>query len=165
MIAPRQFLRVVSILRIMLRYGLDEFADSTRLRRPLNLLRIALLAPRPQGETRPRGERVREALQALGPIFVKFGQTLSTRRDLLPRDVADELARLQDEVPPFPSAEAVEALEKIYRRPLVEVFDRFDEEPLAAASIAQIHAARLPGGADVVVKLLRPGIEKQIRTG
>ncbi len=163
MIPPRQFVRVVHILRVLLRFGLDEFAQGTRLARPLRLLRLALLAPRPADAGRPRGERVREALQALGPIFVKFGQTLSTRRDMLPRDVADELARLQDKVPPFSSTEAVDALEKIYGRPLADVFDRFDEEPLAAASIAQIHSARLPGGEEVVVKLLRPGVEQQIR--
>jgi ubiquinone biosynthesis protein len=106
---------------------------------------------------------VREALQELGPIFVKFGQTLSTRRDLLPSDVADELARLQDDVPPFASAAARAELEKIYRRPLEEIFAEFDGEPLAAASIAQCHGARLPDGQEVVVKVLRPGVRNQIR--
>ncbi|MGD9258685.1 MAG: AarF/UbiB family protein, partial [Gammaproteobacteria bacterium] len=106
---------------------------------------------------------MREALQELGPIFVKFGQTLSTRRDLLPSDVADELARLQDDVPPFASAAARAELEKIYRRPLEEIFAEFDGEPLAAASIAQCHGARLPDGQEVVVKVLRPGVRNQIR--
>jgi ubiquinone biosynthesis protein len=163
MIPPRQFLRIVHILRVLLRYGLDEFVEDGRVRRAVRVLRVALLAGSPGSDAPSRGERVRESLQALGPIFVKFGQTLSTRRDMLPRDVADELARLQDKVPPFPSPQAVEALERTYRRPPGEVFDRFDEEPLAAASIAQIHSARLPAGEEVVVKLLRPGVEEEIR--
>ena len=106
---------------------------------------------------------MRLALQELGPIFVKFGQALSTRRDLLPLDIADELAMLQDRVPPFPSSEAKAMAEKAYGRSLDDVFDRFDDEPLAAASIAQVHKATLKSGEEVIVKILRPGVEAQIR--
>ncbi|MCP5113337.1 MAG: ubiquinone biosynthesis regulatory protein kinase UbiB, partial [bacterium] len=99
----------------------------------------------------------------LGPIFVKFGQLLSTRRDLLPEDLAHELARLQDRVPPFPGSEARALIEKAYGHPLEQVLDEFDEAPLASASIAQVHTARLKSGRSVVVKVLRPDIEKTIR--
>jgi len=164
MIGPRQIFRMVHIIRVLLRHGLDELSEDKRMRRTTRALRILLLTGSYAGTPdHPRGRRVREALQELGPIFVKFGQTLSTRRDLLPRDVADELARLQDKVPPFSSAEAREKLEAIYRGPLETVFRRFDEEPLAAASIAQVHGAQLAGGEEVVVKVLRPGVAGQIR--
>ena len=109
-----------------------------------------------------RGEFIRLALEELGPIFVKFGQALSTRRDLLPPDVADELAILQDRVPPFPGAEARAIIEQTYGRPVTEVFERFDEEPLAAASIAQVHTARLRSGEEVVIKVVRPGVRQKI---
>ena len=102
-------------------------------------------------------------MQELGPIFVKFGQALSTRRDLLPRDIADELAMLQDRVPPFPSSEAKAMAEKAYGQRLDDVFARFDDQPLAAASIAQVHKATLKSGEEVIVKILRPGVEAQIR--
>src|SRR5262249_39686817 len=107
-------------------------------------------------------ERLRLALTELGPIFVKFGQAVSTRRDLLPPDVADELVKLQDRVPPFPGAEARVIIERAYGRPISEVVAEFDEAPLAAASIAQVHAARLPNGKAVVVKVLRPGMRTVI---
>ena len=163
MMRPAEFLRLVSIVRTLQRYGIDEFADDTRLRRPLRAARWCLLAgPRPP-PTSPRGRRVREALQELGPIFVKFGQTLSTRRDLLPADVANELAKLQDDVPPFDPQMARAELEKIYRRPLEKVFEHFEDRPMAAASIAQCHGARLADGSEVVVKVLRPGVRQQIR--
>src|SRR5690348_9958249 len=112
----------------------------------------------------PRGQRLREALERLGPIFVKFGQVLSTRRDLLPLDIADELAKLQDRVPPFPGAEARARVETVLGQPVGTLFKEFDETPLASASIAQVHAATLPDGREVVVKVLRPGVEKRIRT-
>ena len=110
-----------------------------------------------------RGERIRRALEDLGPIFVKFGQVLSTRRDLLPPDIADELAKLQDQVPPFPGAQARARVEEVCGQPIATLFKEFDETPLASASIAQVHAARLHDGRDVVVKVLRPGVERQIR--
>src|SRR5207244_244422 len=109
-----------------------------------------------------RGERLRLALEELGPIFVKFGQAVSTRRDLLPADIADELARLQDRVPPFPGSVARQIIERAYARPVAQVFSAFDETSLAAASIAQVHVARLLDGKEVIVKVLRPGMRAMI---
>jgi ubiquinone biosynthesis protein len=109
-----------------------------------------------------RAERLRLALEELGPIFMKFGQTLSTRRDLLPRDIADELEKLQDRVPPFSNASALAIVEAAYERPVAEVFARFDESPIAAATIAQVHGAQLKDGKEVVVKIVRPGIRALI---
>jgi ubiquinone biosynthesis protein len=116
----------------------------------------------PEGAALTRAERLRLALTELGPIFVKFGQAVSTRRDLLPADLANELAKLQDQVPPFPGSTARAIIERAYGRPLAEVFQEFDETPLAAASIAQVHTARLPNGKEVVVKVLRPGMRAVI---
>jgi ubiquinone biosynthesis protein len=113
-------------------------------------------------KTRSRGESIRMALEELGPVFVKFGQTLSTRRDLLPEDIADELEKLQDQVPPFPGTLAKEILEKELKSPIENIFTNFDLVPLASASIAQVHAATLKNGKEVVVKIVRPGIEKLI---
>ncbi len=111
---------------------------------------------------RPRGERLRLALESLGPIFVKFGQMLSTRRDLVPPDIAEELARLQDRVPPFPSDQALAVLRRAYGREAAEVFAEFDPTPVASASVAQVHRARLKSGERVAVKILRPGIKPVI---
>jgi ubiquinone biosynthesis protein len=110
----------------------------------------------------PRAVRLRQALEDLGPIFVKFGQVLSTRRDLMPLDVADELARLQDRVPPFPSELAIAQLEAAYGKPVDQVFARFERTPVASASVAQVHFAELPDGREVAVKILRPGIQPVI---
>jgi ubiquinone biosynthesis protein len=159
----RVALRLIDIQRVLLRHGLDEYVRATHLYRPLRFL--FFLMPGMWFERRraaPRGERLRLALQELGPIFVKFGQAVSTRRDLLPPDIADELAKLQDRVPPFPGSVARMLIERSYGRPLSEVFASFDENPLAAASIAQVHVARLPQGAEVVVKVLRPGMREVI---
>ncbi|HEX4985841.1 MAG TPA: ubiquinone biosynthesis regulatory protein kinase UbiB [Burkholderiales bacterium] len=149
-------LRLAKILRVSLRYGLEEFfLGHERVRGLRPLIKTMLFWRRLD---RPRGERLRLALEALGPIFVKFGQVLSTRRDLVPLDIADELAKLQDRVPPFPAAQVYRTLERTYRRPVGEVFERFDAEAIASASVAQVHLAVLPGGREVAVKVLRPGI-------
>lgn len=160
---PAQLVRLGYIIRVLLRHGVDEFLEGTRAQGPLRLIRPLFAIRSRSTDGRPRGQRVRESLQELGPIFVKFGQTLSTRRDLLPRDVADELAKLQDDVPPFDPSIARRTLEGIYGRPLEQVFERFDDTPMAAASIAQCHGARLIEGREVVVKILRPDVRKQIR--
>ena len=155
-----RFFRLLKIIYIILRFGLDEFLlahERTRwLIRPINLLLFF------RNTNRPRGLRLRLALEALGPIFVKFGQLLSTRRDLVPTDIADELASLQDQVPPFASIQAVALLEATYRKPLQEVFASFEPLPVASASVAQVHFAVLPDGREVAVKILRPGIQQII---
>lgn len=150
--------RGVFIVWVVLRYGLDELVLSSFQRPGLRLLtRIVSIG---RDLSSPRGERLRLALERLGPIFVKFGQVLSTRRDLLPADIADELARLQDRVPPFPSAVAVATIERAFGKPLDTVFSHFEQVPVASASIAQVHFATLRGGRhggrEVAVKVLRP---------
>jgi ubiquinone biosynthesis protein len=153
-------MRLLRILAVTLRFGLDEFLLGHERVRPLRLLVRFLLFWRRLD--RPRGERLRMALVALGPIFVKFGQVLSTRRDLLPADIADELAFLQDRVPPFSSELVYQALEKSYGRSVDKVFRRFDPQAIASASVAQVHLADLPDGREVAVKILRPGIRSVI---
>ncbi len=152
--------RLIKIAWVSLRFGLEEFILGHERVRVLRAAVNAVLFWRRL--ERPRAERLRLALEALGPIFVKFGQVLSTRRDLLPADIANELARLQDQVPPFPAAQAAEILKRVYRRPLADVFARFEPEPIASASVAQVHIAALPDGTEVAVKVLRPGIEHVI---
>jgi ubiquinone biosynthesis protein len=151
--------RLIQIQRVLVRHGLDEFVRETHLYRPLRF--VFLASPWTWLERRkqaPRAERLRLALEELGPIFIKFGQALSTRRDLLPPDIAVELAKLQDRVPPFDNATARAIIEKSLGRPVTESFASFEAQPLAAASIAQVHAATLKSGADVVIKVLRPGM-------
>jgi ubiquinone biosynthesis protein len=160
MMQRRTFFRLIRIQRVLVKYGLDEFISATHLLRPLRF--FFYLAPRRRDRSAPQGERIRLALEELGPIFVKFGQAISTRRDLLPPDIANELAKLQDAVPPFPTEQAIAILESAYGKPIDTVFTRFDREPLAAASIAQVHAAELPDGTEVVVKVLRPGVREKI---
>ncbi|MBW7931195.1 MAG: ubiquinone biosynthesis regulatory protein kinase UbiB [Gammaproteobacteria bacterium] len=159
----RLLFRLLAIQRVLFRHGLDEFIVQVHLFRPFRFL--LFLWPFywfGRDTRRPRGERLREALQELGPIYVKFGQSVSTRQDLLPADIGAELAKLQDQVPPFPSAQALDEVARAYGRPAGEVFASFEEQALAAASIAQVHAARLPDGADVVVKILRPRVRQQV---
>ncbi len=155
-----RFFRLLKIIFVVLRFGLDEFIlaheKTSWLLRPLNWLLFF------RNTSRPRAVRLRLALETLGPIFVKFGQMLSTRRDLIPIDIADELAKLQDRVPPFPSAQAVALLESAYGKRLHEVFAEFDETPVASASVAQVHFAVLPDGRNAAVKILRPGILRVI---
>ena len=160
MARTRTLIRMLSIQRVLVKYSLDDIIKETHLLRPLRFL--FYLAPRRRDRSAPIGERIRLALEELGPIFVKFGQAISTRRDLLPPDIADELAKLQDAVPPFPAEQAIGILNKAYKRDVDEVFERFDVEPLAAASIAQVHTAKLHDGGEVIVKVLRPGVQQQI---
>ncbi len=152
--------RGLYIVFIVLRYGLDELVLTSFQKPGLRLL--ARIVSVGRDLRAPRGQRLREALERLGPIFVKFGQVLSTRRDLLPFDIADELALLQDRVPPFPSAVAVAIIERSFGRPLSEVFVDFTHQPVASASIAQVHFAvikdRNGHTRDVAVKVLRPGM-------
>jgi len=157
--------RLVKIAFVAWRYGLDEIAAAGAAatlgsRWALRGVRLLHLGRKLDA---PRGQRLREALESLGPIFVKFGQVLSTRRDLLPPDVADELALLQDRVPPFPGELAVRIVEKGLDRPIDELFSEFDRVPVASASIAQVHFARLPDGREVAVKVLRPNMAPIIR--
>jgi ubiquinone biosynthesis protein len=156
----RTLFRMLAIQRVLVKYGLDDVIKETHLLRPLRY--FFYLVPRRRDSSAPLGERIRLALEELGPIFVKFGQAISTRRDLLPTDIADELAKLQDAVPPFPADEAIEIINGAYGEPVENVFERFDTEPLAAASIAQVHTAKLKTGTEVIVKVLRPGVLEQI---
>jgi ubiquinone biosynthesis protein len=156
----RRLIRGTVIVWTVLRYGLDELF-LTSFQKPW-LRVLARMVSFGRKLNAPRGQRLREALEHLGPIFVKFGQVLSTRRDLLPPDIADELARLQDRVPPFDSAVAVATIERAFRKPIDEIFVSFDRVPIASASIAQVHFAVLRGrdgqARDVAVKVLRPGM-------
>ena len=159
----RQFSRMLKISAILSRYELDEFLQATHLYRPMRLLRWVTPWGRGDISGKPRGERLRLALNEMGPIYVKFGQIVSTRRDLVAPDIADELALLQDQVPPFPGTEAREIIEKALNKPVAELFGSFELEPLASASIAQVHEATLPDGEEMVVKVVRPGINRLIR--
>ncbi len=154
----RHSVRMVSIVLTLTRYRLDELLEGLPL---AGLFR--LLPGRRAMADLPRGERLRLALQELGPIYVKFGQILSTRRDLLPPDIADELAGLQDAVAPFPSDQARAIIERELKAPIEELFAEFEALPLASASIAQVHGAVLKSGEAVVVKVVRPAIEHQIQ--
>jgi len=159
----KRLLRSFKILRVIARYRLDTFFDGVNL--PVYLRVLLMLLPWRYmiAADKPRGERLRLALEALGPVFIKFGQMLSTRRDLLPDDVAEELKKLQDQVPPFGGAEAQRIIEQSLGQPVSELFAKFEQEPLASASVAQVHKATLGDGRDVVVKVIRPGIERTIQ--
>ena len=163
MIRPKLIRRLLHIQRVLVRHGLDELVLATHLFRPVRF--VGALSPNYWlgSKDEPRGVES-ETLEDLGPIFVKFGQTLSTRRDLLPDDIAEELVKLQDRVPAFPGSEAKAIVEQALGQSVAQIFAEFDETPLASASVAQVHAAKLHDGQAVVVKVLRPGIEKQIRS-
>lgn len=158
----KSVLRALRIGRILLRYRLDALLDGTAAERWLNLMRPFVPRASRDVAALSRGARLRLALQDLGPIFVKFGQILSTRRDLVPPDIAVELALLQDRVAPFDGQQARALVERALGRSIETAYASFDVTPLASASIAQVHAARLHDGREVVVKVLRPGIERQI---
>jgi ubiquinone biosynthesis protein len=162
---PRAVLaRLVAIHRVVARYGLIEYLQGSSLHSRLRWANALSPWLWTQGSVRgARGERLRLALQELGPVFVKFGQTISTRRDLLPPDIAAELVKLQDQVPPFPGETARQLVAEALGAPVEQLFRRFDTEPLAAASIAQVHAAELPDGREVIVKVLRPGMRQIIQ--
>ncbi|HEU5437585.1 MAG TPA: AarF/UbiB family protein, partial [Telluria sp.] len=155
-----KFLRLFIIFSVAIRYGLDQIAMSgLRVPRTAKVIDTLIFWRRISS---PRGVRLRMALEELGPIFVKFGQVLSTRRDLMPPDIADELAKLQDRVPPFDSDLAVAQITASLGAHPDQLFASFDRVPVASASIAQVHFATLHNGKQVAVKVLRPGMKKSI---
>jgi ubiquinone biosynthesis protein len=158
----RQLPRLLRIARVLARYRVDELLPAAQRPRVLGWLRALIKSPPAAIIALPRGERLVLALTELGPIFVKFGQILSTRRDLIPADVADALTELQDRVAPFPAVLAREAIARALGADIATRFATFDDTPLASASIAQVHAATLAGGREVVVKVLRPDIHARI---
>ena len=162
--AINQALRLLKINIVLFRHGLDEIIMRTPLFQSVRFL--LYLTPSywlRRNDQTSRGARIRQSLEELGPIFVKFGQILSTRKDLLPPDIALELAKLQDRVPPFPIDQAKKIIEDSLGCEISSIFSEFEDKPLASASIAQVHAAKLKSGHDVVVKVVRPGISKTIR--
>src|SRR6202521_1827545 len=159
----RVLARLIQIERVLVRHRLDDLVRATHLYRPLRFgFFVSPWTWVQRGSDRTRGARLRLALEELGPMFVKFGQALSTRRDLLPADIADELAKLQDKVPPFDSAIAIASIAKAFGLALGRIFGSSEPKPLAAASIAQVHVATLKDGREVVVKILRPGMRQVI---
>ncbi len=161
MIRPLQFVRVLQIYKVLLRHTLNRSVLGAQSQVLRTLSYLNPLSFFKQGKT--RGESIRLALESLGPIFVKFGQLLSTRRDLLPEDMILELEKLQDQVPSFPTKIARQLIEQAYGQKIEDLFKTFDNKPLASASIAQVHTATLSDDAEVIVKVLRPNIIKVIR--
>jgi len=155
--------RLIVINFTLARYGLDEIILSIHFFRPLRFLGLINPFNWFRGNSRSRAERLRLCIEELGPIFIKFGQMLATRRDLLPEDVINELEKLLDRVPPFPLDQALSIVEQQLGKPVAQAFKFFDENVLASASIAQVYNAQLPDGEDVVVKIVRPNIERRIR--
>ncbi len=164
MIRPKILLRLIHINWVMMFHGLDEIILKTHLFRPIRF--VAIFSPNYwlRKPTEPRGVRIRKTLEDLGPIYVKFGQTLSTRKDLLPEDIAEELVKLQDKVPPFGFELAKQIIEQQLGQTLEQAFAEFDPVPLASASVAQVHTATLHTGEKVIVKVLRPDIEGKIHS-
>ena len=160
MSTSKNILRLITIQRILVGYRLDELLDKVPVLKSFKYFFILL--PRKISKNSSLGERIRKALEELGPIFVKFGQVVSTRRDLLPEEIANELAKLQDQVTPFSKSQALEILDTAYDKSIDQIFKKIDDEPLAAASIAQVHSAKLSDGKDVIIKILRPNIQTQI---
>ena len=164
MIRPKLLLRLIHINWVLVLHGLDEIVLKTHLFRPVRYLAFFTPSYWLKQNVEPRGVRIRRALEDLGPIYVKFGQALSTRKDLLPDDVSDELVKLQDRVPPFANEIARRIIEKELSMSIADAFAAFDPEPLASASVAQVHTAVLHSGESVIVKVLRPDIEERIRS-
>jgi ubiquinone biosynthesis protein len=163
LLTPGQFFRMLRINWVLMKHGLDDIVFTTHLFRPFRFIIYLFPWNWFRRKRKPRAVRMREALEDLGPIFIKFGQMLSTRRDLLADDIADELQRLQDNVPVFPGDQARKIIEKAFARSTDDLFETFNEQPLASASIAQVHAAVLKTGEEVIVKVLRPDILPVIR--
>jgi ubiquinone biosynthesis protein len=163
-IRPKLIFRLIHINWVLVFHGLDELVLKTHLFRPIRFLAIFSPYYWLRRESEPRAVRIRQTLEDLGPIFVKFGQALSTRKDLLPDDIADELVKLQDRVPPFSNDLARNIIENELGMSLAEAFAEFDAEPLASASVAQVHTAVLHSGEKVIVKVLRPDIEERIHS-
>ena len=155
----RQVFRLIQINHVLSKHRLDDIIQTTHLIRPLRYLSYLSPYRLTHSNKVPRGERLRLALEELGPIFVKFGQLLSTRRDLLPDDIADSLAKLQDQVAPFSNAKALALIKEAYgEENISQFFSHIEEHPLASASIAQVHAGQLIDGSEVIRKLVRPNI-------
>mgnify|MGYP001210950754 FL=1 len=153
------FFRFIKIIFVILKYRLDEFLNS----KSISLLKFCIYPFRLlQSKKQDRATRLRLALEQLGPIFVKFGQMLSTRRDLIPVDIANELAKLQDQVPPFSFSRVKTLLEESYKKPINKIFKGLSKDPIASASVAQVHFAELINGEKVAVKILRPNIQKKV---
>lgn len=161
---PKLILRILHINWVLVTHGLDDLILKTHLFRPLRFL--AIFSPNfwRKNNFEQRGVRIRRTLEDLGPIYVKFGQALSTRKDILPDDIADELVKLQDKVPPFSDQQAREVIEQQLGMSIDQAFAEFSPSPLASASVAQVHAAVLHSGEQVVVKVLRPDVEKWIHS-
>src|SRR3990167_7905326 len=156
----KSLFRLLQIFSIMMRHTVNRrvIGRKSRILRKLSYLNPLSFA----NKNRSRGESIRIAFEKLGPIYVKFGQLLSTRSDLIPEDIIVELEKLQDRVPPFPGKQAITIIETSFQKKITDLYDSFDITPLASASIAQVHSAKLKTGENVVVKIIRPNIKKII---